>query len=134
MMSNDRRLQLLSYAVSYLEANREDFNVMMEDDGSQHDEGFIMITVDEIEELEKWLKAKPNQYNLYRVAATAIHNTNDRECTSIRVVTQVPTFLLDADQLGIVSEAHATEIAKMIVCPFDLELESVSVEATVVKI
>lgn len=72
--------------------------------------------------------------NLYRVTATAVHHTTDRLGVSCDLTRQVPSFLLDADVLGIVSEEHAEKIAKSIICPFDLEYESVTVYVSAVKV
>jgi hypothetical protein len=56
-----------------------------------------------------------------------IHHTSDKHCVSTDIAKQIPSFLLDGDSLGIVSEQHAEEIARDIVCPVDLEYESVTV-------
>ncbi len=71
--------------------------------------------------------------NLYRITATVIHHTNDSHCVSTDLTRQVPTFLLDADHLGIVSEEHAVEMARAIILPVELEYESVTVNAFAVK-
>lgn len=72
--------------------------------------------------------------NLWRICATIIHHTNDSHCVSVDVSKQVPSFLLDGDFLGIVDEGHAIQIAKEIICPVDLEYESVTVNVTAVKL
>lgn len=64
---------------------------------------------------------------LYLVTAMLIHHTTNNHGISTDNAKQIPSFLLDGDHLGIVSEQHAEEIARDIVCPVDLQYESVTV-------
>ena len=68
---------------------------------------------------------------LYRVTAQVV--TKRGGWISSR---QVPTFLLDGEQLGIVDEAHAEQIAREVVMPVDLNSpgDSIKVHLCVVRV
>lgn len=59
----------------------------------------------------------------FRIKATAIHCTNDSHCVSVEIPKKLPIFFVDAKDVH-----DAEEIARSIVCPFDLEYEHVKVE------
>jgi hypothetical protein len=69
---------------------------------------------------------------IYRVTATIVHHTTDLLGVSIDITKQIPSFLLDSDTQGIVDVEHAKKIAEKIICPVDLQYESVTVSIDVV--
>lgn len=64
---------------------------------------------------------------LYSIDATVVHHTKDENCVSSDVTIQIPTFYLDSEVQGIVDEAHAVEIARGIILPFEMQYESATV-------
>lgn len=66
---------------------------------------------------------------LYRITAMVTHHTNDDDCKSISVSLQVPSFVVDA-----VDKNHAIEIAKKIICPVELQYESLSMDIDAVQL
>lgn len=71
---------------------------------------------------------------LYCVQATVVHHTTDRHCLSADVARQVPTFYLDADAQAIANEGDAEQVAREIICPVDLQYESVTITMTVTRL
>jgi len=67
----------------------------------------------------------------YSVQATVVHHTTDSHGLSCECVREVPKFLLEADTHGIVNDEHAKEIVKHIICPVDLQYESITVDVNV---
>lgn len=71
---------------------------------------------------------------LYAITATLVHHTTDNVCVSVDLTQQIPTFLLSGEMHGIVNEQHAEEIARKIICPIDLQYESVTVTVQATKV
>ena len=71
---------------------------------------------------------------LYQITGTVVHHTTDREGVSCNRTIQIPTFFLNADIQGIVSEEHAIKIATGVVRPFDPEYEGVTVNLHAMKV
>lgn len=67
----------------------------------------------------------------YIIYATFTHHTTDREGVSVDVVSKLPEFILDATKLKIKDCKHAEEIVRKIICPADLQYESVTINVTV---
>ena len=53
----------------------------------------------------------------YLITAVAVETTTDEFCISTKVVHQIPTFILNSDVQGIVSEEYAARIAEDIINP-----------------
>jgi hypothetical protein len=69
---------------------------------------------------------------IYQVQATIVHHTTDRIGLSVSATKQIPTFFLNGQ--GILNKDHAEKTAREIICPLELEYESITVNVNVVEI
>lgn len=71
---------------------------------------------------------------MYAISGTVVHHTKNAQMVREEKMIQIPTFYLDENVQGIMSEEHAVEIAKKIVMPVELDYETVEVHLTAVKL
>ncbi len=71
---------------------------------------------------------------LYRIQGMVVRKYTNNIGLSCSMAIQIPTFYLDANQLGIVHEEQALKIAERIVRPVDPEYESITPHLHVEKL
>lgn len=66
---------------------------------------------------------------MFAITATLVHHTTDKEGISWDNTIQIPAFIVNNVQ----NEAAAIEVAKRIICPIDMQYESVTLTVSAVR-
>ena len=71
---------------------------------------------------------------LFRITGTIIHHTTDDNCIAVDKTETIPPFFINGLEYNISTEQEVENIAKKIICPIELQHESVTIDVSAEKL